>query len=292
MDTVRNQLTRRALAGAVPALAVWPALASSAPPALAAYERETGGRVGVFAQNFANGATLAWRADERFVMCSSFKASLAALVLRRVDQGQERFDAPVKFGAEDVVDDWWAPVAKANLAKGVLTVEEMCKAAVELSDNTCANRLLARVGGPAAMTAFWRGAGDPVTRLDHAEPLLNRSPPGDPRDTTTPRAMALDLRRFLLGDILSPASRARLTGWMFACKTGDRRLRAGFPQGWRVADKTGNNGKDAAGDIAILWPARGRAIAIAAYVQGGSPTQARLDAVFQEIGRLVGRLLV
>lgn len=167
----------------------------------------------------------------------------------------------------------------------------MCKAAVELSDNTCANRLLAQVGGPAAMTAFWRAAGDPVTRLDHAEPLLNRSPPGDPHDTTTPRAMALDLRRFLLGDILSPASRARLTGWMLACKTGDRRLRAGLRQGWRVADKTGNNGNDAAADIAILWSAPNRAIAIAAYVQGGAPTPAQLDAVFQEIGRLIGRML-
>src|SRR5207244_11520949 len=105
----------------------------------------------------------------------------------------------------------YAPVAKANLAAGAMSVSDMCKAIVELSDNTCANLLLARSGGPEALTAFWRATGDMVSRLDHNEPELNRSPPGDPHDTTTPAAMAGNLRRFVLGDILSPGSREHLT---------------------------------------------------------------------------------
>jgi beta-lactamase class A len=59
----------------------------------------------------------------------------------------------------------------------------MCEAAVELSDNTCANALLARIGGPSVLSAFWRSIGDAVSRMDHNEPELNRSPPGDPHDT-------------------------------------------------------------------------------------------------------------
>lgn len=290
------QLTRRALVLAAPALAVLSALAraaskSDAPDALARYEEATGGHIGLYAENLATGAKLEWRADERFVMCSTFKSSLAALVLSRVDRRRDRLDSPIHFGPADIIDDWWAPVAKANLSKGVLSLSEMCAAAVRYSDNTCANLVLARIGGPAALTTFWRATGDRVTRLDHNEPALNRSPPGDPHDTTTPRAMAGNLRRFLLGNVLSPASRTLLTGWMLEGKTGDNRIRAGVPAGWRVADKTGNNGRDAGADIAIVWPKPGVPIIVAAYAQGGSPTAAQLDGILAEIGRLLGQRL-
>jgi beta-lactamase class A len=282
-------LDRRTLLAVAPGLAAWPALAKEAPPALAAYERETGGRIGVHAENLATGAKIAWRADARFVMCSTFKASLAACVLARVDRGQDRLEQLISYGPDDLLS--YAPVAKQNLAKGAMSVADMCEAAVELSDNTCANLLLAHVGGPPALTAFWRSTGDAVTRLDHNEPELNRSPPGDPHDTTTPAAMAGNLRRLVLGKVLSPGSRERLTGWMLDCKTGDNRLRAGLPKDWRVGDKTGNNGKDAAGDIAVAWPQRGGPVLICAYTQGGSPTAPQIEAVFAEIGRMAGQRL-
>jgi beta-lactamase class A len=282
-------LDRRTLLAAAPVLAGWPALADTAPASLAAYERATGGRIGVYAENLTTGAKLVWRADQRFVMCSTFKASLAALVLRRVDRGNESLEQMIPYGAGDLQD--YAPVAKQNLAKGAMSVAEMCKAAVELSDNACANLLLARVGGPPALTRFWRSTGDTFTRLDHNEPLLNRSPPGDPHDTTTPAAMAGNLRRFVLGNVLSPESRQRLTGWMLNCQTGDNRLRAGLPKGWRIGDKTGNNGKDAAGDIAVAWPTSGSQLLICAYTQGGSPTPSQIEAVFADVGRMVAQRL-
>jgi beta-lactamase class A len=282
-------LNRRSLLAAVSGLAIWPAFAEEAPPALAAYERETGGRIGLYAENLATGAKITSRADERFVMCSTFKASLAAFALARVDRGEDRLDAMVGYDSQDLLD--YAPVAKQNLSHGAMSVADMCKAAVELSDNTCANLLLARGGGPQALTAFWRASGDTVTRLDHNEPELNRSPPGNPNDTTTPAAMAGNVRRFLLGEILSPASREHLKDWMVNCKTGDNRLRAGLPKNWKIGDKTGNNGKDAAGDIAIAWPASGGPVVIAAYTQGGSTSQDQLTSVFTEIGRMVGEKL-
>lgn len=283
--------TRRTFAAGCTGLALWPLAARSEipPPDLLAYEHATGGRVGVYARDLMSGRSLAWRADERFVMCSSFKASLVACVLRRVDRGQERLDRIITYGAEDFVG--YAPVARDNLAKGGLSVVEMCKAAVEVSDNTCANKLLASIGGPRAMTAFWRGLGDDVTRLDHNEPELNRSKPGDPHDTTTPRAMAGTLQRLVLGDVLTAASRQRLTDWMIACQTGADRLRSGLPRAWRIGDKTGNNGADAAGDIAVAWPAPDRPILIATYVQGGTPTPRQIADVFAAVGRRVGREL-
>jgi beta-lactamase class A len=262
------------------------ATAQTMPPFLQDYERQTRGRVGLHAENIATGAKITWRNAERFVMCSTFKASLAACVLVRVDRGEDNLNAMVPFGQSDL-GDFYAPVARENLTKGALSVEEMCKAAVERSDNACANLLLARIGGPAAMTAFWRATGDSVTRLDHNEPMLNRSPLGDPHDTTTPAAMAGTLRRLVLGNVLSASSRMRFTNWLLGCQTGGNRLRAGLPATWVIGDKTGNNGSDAAGDIAVAWPTHDAPILIAAYTQGGSPTQAQLETVFIEIGRAV-----
>jgi len=280
-------LTRRSVLTTVPGLVAWSAFAADAPPpALKAYERETGGRIGVYAENIVTGKRIGWRADERFLMCSSFKASLAAFVLARVDRGEERMDRVIPFADADLLE--YAPLARQNLPKGGLPVAELCAGAVELSDNTCANLLLASVGGPKALTEFWRKTGDAISRLDQNEPDLNHAPPGSPENSTTPAAMAGNLKRFLLGDVLSPGSRQRLTSWMVNCKTGDNRLRGGLPKDWKIADKTGNNGKDAAGDIAVVWPKSDRPVLIAAYTQGGRPTPAQLQTVFGEIGRMVG----
>ncbi len=254
--------------------------------AISEYERGSGGHVGVHAENIRTGAKLTWRAKERFVMCSTFKASLAACMLWRVDRGQDSLETPISYGPADI-QDWHAPVAKANLSTGSLSVREMCRAAVEESDNTCANLLLAHIGGPSALTAFWRANGDRVSRLDDPEPFLNRTPPGDRRDTTTPAAMAQTLRRFVLGDVLSASSRTAFTEWLVGCKTGDHRLRAGLPATWVIGDKTGNNGDDAAGDIAVVWPKAETPIVICVYTRGGTPSAQQFEAVFAGIGRFV-----
>ena len=258
--------------------------------AISEYERSSGGHIGVYAENIRTGEKLSWRADERFVMCSTFKASLAACVLARVDRGQDSLETLIPYGAADI-QDWHAPVAKANLSKGSLSVKEMCRAAVEESDNTCANLLLSRVGGPPALTAFWRKNGDQVTRLEDSEPILNRTPLGDPRDTTTPAAMAQTLRRFVLGRVLSEPSRAAFTEWLVGCQTGANRLRAGLPTTWAIGDKTGNNGSDAAGDIAVVWPKADFPIVICVYARGGAPSAQQLDSVFAGVGRFVGAQL-
>jgi beta-lactamase class A len=252
--------------------------------AISAHEKATGGRIGVYAEDLSSGRIIGWRAHERFVMCSTFKMSLVACVLSRVDHRSDSLGEFVPFHEADLLS--YAPVAREHLAEGRMTVETMCQAAVELSDNTCANLLLARIGGPAALTRFWRTTGDAVSRLDHNEPDLNRSPPGDPHDTTTPAAMAGNLRRFVLGNVLLPDSRTRLTQWLVNCKTGDGLLRAGLPPTWKVADKTGNSGADAMADIAVAWRDSDRPLLICAYTQGGTPSQAQLKSVIADVGRL------
>ncbi|NHO31476.1 class A beta-lactamase [Acetobacter fallax] len=285
-------LKRRTLILGIPAFLASPAVAGDAALVpLREYERASGGHIGIYAKNISSGATFAWRAHDRFVMCSTVKASLVAFVLSEIDRGHGDLDEMIHYSAADT-GDLYAPVARANLSKGVLSVRDMCRAAVEVSDNVCCNLLLKRVGGPPVMTAFWRTIGDHVTRLDHPEPFLNRTRRGESYDTTTPAAMAENLRKFVVGDVLSAKSRAWFTELLIGCQTGGNRLRSGLPGNWVTGNKTGHNGRDAAGDIAVSWPDPRTPVVICVYTRGGAPTNAQFDAVFAGAGRLVASHLV
>lgn len=254
---------------------------------LAAIESRLGGRLGVSAAS-AGRVLIGHRADARFPLCSTFKVLAVAAVLARVDAGSETLERSVACGPDDLLS--YAPVTRKALETGGggrLTVSDLCAAALEWSDNTAANLLLARLGGPEGLTAWLRSLGDPLTRLDRTEPTLNTAIPDDPRDTTTPEAMRETLARILLGSVLAPPSRARLEGWMAACQTGFKRLRAGLPPDWPVGDKTGSGDNGTVNDVAILRPP-GRAPVIATvYVTGSAAPAAAYEAAFAEIGRLV-----
>ncbi len=281
-----SAMLRRVLA-VLAALVAPPILAAPPPPnaPLAALEARIGGRLGLAVLDTGTGRSLEYRGAERFPLCSTFKVLLAGAILARVDQGRERLDRRIPFGAADLLDH--APVARARLAEGNLTVGELCEAAVVTSDNTAANLLLRRLGGPGAITAFARSLGDPDTRLDRYEPDLNEARPGDPRDTSTPRAMVGALGALLLGPTLKPVSRQRLEGWMIAATTGLNKLRAGLPPTWRAGDKTGSGARGTMNDVAILRPPGRAPILVAAFLTGSKASWTDREAAFAEIGRLL-----
>jgi beta-lactamase class A len=242
-------------------------------------------RLGVAALDTGNGRSLRFDADSRYAMCSTFKLPLAAAVLAEADAGRLRLDDEIAFGDADLLD--YAPIVRDNLERGRLPIERLAEAIVEVSDNSAANLLLRRIGGPAGLTAFIRRSGDQMTRLDRYEEALNSNLPGDSRDTTTPAAMLGLMQALLLGNVLTPPSRARLAGWMEGATTGLKRLRAGLPPGWRAGDKTGNGANGAANDIAIAWPPGRRPILIASYISGTEVGEAARHAAHAAVGRIV-----
>jgi beta-lactamase class A len=286
-------LTRRAalrIMIATPALLSWHTSTRATTPGAAAsqlaeLEAKRGGRLGVAALDTATGARIEHRVDERFAMCSTFKFLAAAHVLARVDRRQERLDRRVIFAESDLVT--YSPVTKDRLGTPGMTLAEICDAAMTLSDNTAGNLLLTSFGGPAGLTAFARSLGDTVTRLDRIEPDLNEATPGDPRDTTTSAAMLENLRRLVVGDALSAASRQQLTDWLVANKTGDARLRAGFPKRWRTGDKTGTGNHGVTNDIAVVWPPDRAPIVVSAYFAESPATADERNAVLADVARIV-----
>lgn len=254
------------------------------PQAFGRLEKVNTGRLGVFVLDTASGRTTGYRADERFTMCSTFKFLLVAAVLQRADTGGEHLDRPIAIPAKPLLGH--SPLTEPH-AGATMSVAALCHASLTQSDNTAANLLLESIGGPAAFTRFARSLGDTQTRLDRTEPTLNESKPGDPRDTTTPAAAAADMRRVLLGDVLSATARDQLTQWIIANETGLNALRARLPAGWTAGDKTGSDGQTINNDIAILWPAMGAPILVTAYLKECPGTDAKRKAVLAEVAALV-----
>lgn len=245
--------------------------------------------MGVCARDTRSGETVAHRADERFSMASTFKWLLAAAVLAEVDRGALALDARVPFTEADLLP--YAPATRARLADGAMSVEDLARVAVTVSDNTAANLLLRRIDGPAGLTRFVRALGDDLTRLDRDEPSLNENRPGDPRDTTSPRAMVGLLQRILLGNALSAPGRARITAWMRGCETGRDRIAAGLPRDWALAHKTGSGERGAINDLGVATAPDGSSIALAIYLSEGTVPTAQLAAAHAAITRAVVRAL-
>ena len=255
--------------------------------ALFTLDRKHGGRLGVAILDSGNGRIVAHRGEERFAMCSTFKFVAAACVLARVDRGEEELERRVSYSKADLIT--YSPVTEKHVERG-MTVAEICDAAVTLSDNTAGNLLLDSFGGPQGLTDYMRSLGDEASRLDRREPELNEARTGDPRDTTTPVAMAGVLRQTVLGGALSPASRQQLTAWLVANKTGDKRLRAGVPKGWRIGEKTGTGDNNATNDVGVIWPPGRAALVVTAYYAEASAALTEREAVLAEVGRLASSL--
>jgi beta-lactamase class A len=248
-------------------------------------EQRAGARISVAALDIGSGKRLDYRSEERFLMCSTFKFLAAAAVLKRVDNGQEKLDRFISYGAKDILE--YAPVTRAHLKDGGMTLGALCAAAIEQSDNTAGNLLLDVIGGPEGLTSFARTIGDEITRLDRKEPELNSVIAGEERDTTTAAAMCSDLQRLLLGNVLSEASRHQLEDWLQHNETGALMIRAGVPKTWTVGDKTGRGSNGATNDIAIIRPPGRAPILLAIYSIGSTSSADDRTATVAETARVI-----
>lgn len=226
------------------------AAAPDAGRAFVALEKEYAARLGVYAVDTGTGRTASHRDGERFAYASTFKALAAGAVLR--EHGLGGLERIVRYRREDLVEH--SPVTDKHVATG-MSLGDLCDAAVRYSDNTAGNLLFDAVGGPRKLQAVLAELGDDVTRMERWETELNEWSPGATRDTSTPRALAEDLRAFVLGDALGKPERARLTQWLRNNTTGGELIRAGVPKGWTVGDKTGAGSTyGTRNDIAVVWP--------------------------------------
>ena len=226
-----------------------------------------------------------YRGNERFPLNSTHKALLCGALLSEQDKGKLRLTERTQFDRAALVT--YSPVTEKFVAPAEMSWEQLCQAAIGYSDNTAANLLAKKLGGPVAVTHFFADLGDKVTRLDRFEPELNSAVPGDMRDTTTPLAVSGTLQKLTLGTALTPASRAQLLQWMRDDKVADALLRSVLPAGWSIADKTGAGEYGSRSIISVVWPENGKPLIIAIYITQTEATLAQSNAAIARIGKAI-----
>jgi len=113
---------------------------------LAQLEQTSHARIGLFAIDASTNRQIEYHSQERFPMCSTFKVLAVAAVLKRVDENTETLDRFVRYDEKQRLA--YAPVTREHVKEGGMTLEALCAAAIEQSDNTAGNLLLEAIGGP------------------------------------------------------------------------------------------------------------------------------------------------
>lgn len=255
---------------------------------LADIERRSGGRLGIALTDTTGRLLLGQRSDERFAMCSTFKLLLAGQVLRGAANGGPSLRTPLPLSAADLLPH--SPYSETQVGSGELRLGFAAEQIVKVSDNAAANLILKATGGPASFTQRVRAMGDAVTRLDRNEPDLNENAPGDPRDTTSPAAMAKNGAMLVYGDYLSADYRRQLRGWLIDSETGRARIRAGLPPAWIAGDKTGTCGT-AYNDVAFIEAPDGSKYMLAVFLDRPTVTGDAANALLAEVGRAIAENL-
>ena len=250
-------------------------------------EEQLKARIGVSVNVVGTDIHWKYHADDRFPMSSTFKTLACAALLQRVDAGTESLSRIVEVRAQDLVA--YSPITETKVGEPGMTLAEFCYATITVSDNAAGNFVLKAIGGPEGLTQFMRSLGDEVTRLDRFETDLNEGIPGDPRDTTTPNAMAKAMETLVLGDVLSSSSKAQLETWLRGDSVADALLRAGIPATWEIGDKTGAGGYGSRAIAAIMWPPSVSPIIATIYITETEASMDERNAAIAQIGAAIAR---
>ena len=251
---------------------------------IARTEADIGGRVGVAIKDSGTNWTWGYRADERFPMNSTFKSLLCGSVLYQVDKGTMSLDDTIPITTSDI--ESFAPATKDRVGED-MRIDELCYGTLDKSDNTAANLLITRLGGPEAVTQSWRSIGDPVSRLDRMEPDMNFFAPGDPRDTTTPAAMIATWETLLMGDALRPASQEQLADWMRDGWATGAMIRPHLPPDWSISDKSGGGRTGSRGIVAMITPPAEAPTFVAIYIAESNADWDARNAAIADLGAAV-----
>lgn len=291
-------------------------------------ERAQPGVLEVALQNLEGGEMWAWNGSRRFPMQSVFKLPLGAAALAEVDAGRLRLDEQIPLEEKDISPPLSA-IGAAWPGRTTYTVGDLLVAAVGESDNTAADVLMKRIGGPGAVTAWLRSKDVREVRVDRYERELQMEASGmdsfriawkdwpafkaardalpearrraalerflaDPRDTTTATGMLTFLAKLSKGELLGPRSTIRLLRIMSESTTGANRLKAGLPPGATLAGKTGTSAPDldvtaVTNDVGILTLKDGRRYSVAVFLTLSPQAQVAREAAIADVMRTIAK---
>jgi beta-lactamase class A len=284
------------------------------------------GRVGVCVKESTEVACV--NGNQRFPLQSVMKLLVALAVMDSVDRGGLRLEDAVLVRREDL-SLAVQPIATLVTDAGFrTTVDDLVRRAIVDSDSAATDIMIRRLGGPQAIQAVLDRLHIADVRIDRDERHLQTETRGlewrqeyvdaallekafaavprartdaafrayrkDPRDTATPLGMVALLQSLAEGRLLSAGSTRRLLDVMGQTVTFPDRLKAGVPDGWTLAHKTGTSGvwrgvTAATNDVGVLRAPDGRYVSVAVFIADSRAPAADRAALMAKIARVTTR---
>jgi beta-lactamase class A len=294
---------------------------SSVEQELVRAEKASGGEMGCAAIHIETGRCITLKSSERFPMASTYKLPIAIQLLTLVDEGKEQLDHIIKLEPKDIRPGGVPLTDEFKFGKSPVSVRDLLERMLTVSDNTASDLILRLAGGPQAVTARMRSLGIEDMSIDRSTiehvfdmfglPLPPQSEwgPGryisvltavptdkqrvaaeqyarDPRDTSTPDAMASLLVHIHRKNLLKPETAKLLLSIMCRCATGDARLKGLLPAGTEVAHKTGA-AMGIINDVGVITLPNGAGhIAIVVFIKGSKSLVAECEHAIAEVARV------
>ena len=241
--------------------------------------------IGVYVIDTNTDRTFEYNADLRFAYCSTHKVFTVAELLRQKSLNELR--QIKRYGEKDILS--YAPVTKNHVEDG-MTWADICQAALRLSDNTAANLILDEIGGIKAFKKSLRRIGDKITFPARNEPELNFFAPNDIRDTSTPRQTALNLQKYILGNVLCDEKKNLLIDWMSNNSITDTLIKSALPKNYAVIDKSGTGANySTRNDIAVIFPPNRKPVVVAIMTRGKSVDAQVKGSLVADVAEIVRR---
>lgn len=280
---------------------------------------QTGGTIGFSVKHIESGDQISVNGHVRFKMASTAKVAIAARVLAMVDRSAIQLGQIVEISPRET--DALGDVGPSLVHPGVmLSVQNLIELMIVRSSNTATDSLLRIIGGPKSvtewlhvldiqgldihstftelsqqfyeltpdalpfkeMTARFPHEGD----LDRYDELVRPLFEDSDGDTTCPHAMTEFLAKVLTtSEVLSPSSRAVLTGSLGRCQTAPQRIKGLLPAAVPVFHKSGWGGGSVS-DVGLVTLPQGRGqLILSAYIKLSDAPMSTRDRAIAELSR-------
>lgn len=222
-----------------------------------------------------------------YPMMSTFKFPLAISVLQKLEQEKLPLETELFISSSDLHPNTYSPLRNRYPTGDIrLSISELLKYTIVLSDNNACDILLQYVGGPETVQHDLRQWGIQDMQIIATEDQMHQT--GDPYlNHTRPSAAVRLLDLFISRQLLSPVYHDFLEKTMIATTTGADKLKGLLPEKTVVGHKTGSSDRSSSGikfgdnDMGFVYLPNGKRYTIAVFIMDSSesdPENARLIA--------------
>lgn len=249
--------------------------------------------VGVSIRGIESKDSLNINGEIHFPMQSVFKFHIALAVLDQVDQGKLTLNQEIFISKKGLLPNTWSPIRDKYPDGNIkLTLAEIIKYTVAISDNNGCDILLKLIGGPEEVEKYIHKLGIKDISITYNEEEMHKDWNAQFSNWTTPKAATDLLVAFYTKNILSDSSFNFLLKTLIETSTGKNKIKGQLPEGTTVAHKTGSSGTNdegitaAVNDIGVITLPNGKHFAISVFVTNSKENDETNEKIISDIARV------